>query len=362
MKALIVATVGGFIDFLKKDIELLQSLGYEVSVACNTSSSERYLRDVNAKVIDIGFARSPISLKNIVAYRQLKKQIYDENYDIIHCHTPVAGALTRLAARKKNNSRVLYTAHGFHFYKGAPIKNWILFYPVEWICSHFTDILITINTEDYELAKKKFKTKDIRYIPGVGVDLNRIQKREKDKTEIRSTLGITERNIMLFSVGELNKNKNHEIVIRAMKEIADSRIHYFIAGNGELKDYLMDVAEECGLKNNVHLLGYRTDVEELDATADIYCHPSFREGLSVALMEAIASGSMVVCSDIRGNRDLAADCRNVFMFDPKDTKSVSKTIVNCLNKKPRKDNGIEKYSLEEVQKRMRKIYIKMGEL
>lgn len=359
MKALVVATVGGFIDFEKNDIKLLHSLGYEVTVACNTKSSERYLKDVDARIVNINFSRNPISSNNIGAYKQLKRLIYNEDYKLIHCHTPVAGVLTRIAAKKKSNCKVIYTAHGFHFYRGANLKNWVLFYPAEWICAHYTDILITINSEDYEIAKRKFKAKNIQYVPGVGLDMEKISHGKKDRCEVRNSLGLTDDDVMLFSVGELNKNKNHEIVIRAMKKLSNRRIHYFIAGNGELKDYLIHVAEECDVKENVHLLGYRTDIAQLDTAADIYCHPSFREGLSVALMEAIACGTNVVCSDIRGNRDLAADCENVTMFNPNDVNSVANTIEKCIDIQPRDNKGINKYSLKEVQNRMKDIYSKM---
>lgn len=297
-----------------------------------------------------------MSKSNYKAYKFLKKHIQEQKYDLIHCHTPVAGTLTRLASRKMRNPRVIYTAHGFHFYKGASWKNWFFFFPIEWICAWFTDTIITINKEDFALAKRFLHVADIRYIPGVGVDVKKMKIKSRTKEETKASLGLSSEDIMLLSVGELNENKNHEVIIKAMALLNNSKIHYYIAGNGSLKEHLQNVAQECGIKDNVHFLGYRTDISDLDSATDIFCHPSFREGLSVALMEAIACGCNVICSDIRGNRDLAEDCNNVELFDPRDIKSVANTIKRQLLKKPNDNKGIEKYSIDEVQRQMELIY------
>ena len=281
-----------------------------------------------------------------------------QEFALIHCHTPVAGVLTRFAARalRGKGCRIIYTAHGFHFFKGAPFVNWLVFYTAEWICSWLTDVLITINKEDYFLAKKRFHAKEIQYVPGVGVNTDKINLCNPNKKIIRRNLGLSDDEKMIVSVGELNSNKNHEAVIRALGKIADTRIHYFIAGNGELGEYLKEIANEVGINNNFHLLGYRTDVIELNMTADLYCHPSYREGLSVALMEAIAAGTRVACSDIRGNRDLAEDCANVVLFDPHNIDNIASVIVSSMNRDVASNDGIEKYSLNVVQERMRTIY------
>ena len=287
-------------------IKFFKEKGYETHVCSKNDFIGEDCTIPNCDIhYDVEFERFPINIKNIKAYKQLKKIINENDYEIIHCNTPVASILTRLAAIKarKKGTKVIYTAHGFHFFKGAPLLNWILYYPAEKICSYFTDILITINKEDYTLAKKKMKAKKIEYVPGVGIDISKFSKIQFDE-KLRQKNGVNSDDIMVLSVGELSKRKNHEVVIRALAKINNKNIHYFIAGRGELKTYLLDLSKKLGLEDRVHLLGYRNDIGKLCKVSDIFCFPSKQEGLPVALMEAMAIGLPVICSEIRGNIDL----------------------------------------------------------
>ena len=354
---LVITSVASMVDqFLFPTLELFQNMEYEVHVACNfekgnTCSDERVLelksklRDSHILYHQIDFARevSKVS-ENIRAYKEVYKLVSDHKYDLIHCHSPIGGLITRLACRKirKHGTSVIYTAHGFHFFKGAPIKNWMLYYPVEKICSRWTDVLITINQEDFSFAKRKMKSKKIEYIPGIGIDLERITNIDVDRTEKRRELGVPNGAILLLSVGELNKNKNHETVIRA---IADMDVHYIIAGRGDLEDQLRLTIEDLGLTNRVKLLGYRKDIVELCKTADVFVFPSFREGLSVSVMEAMGSGLPIVCSRIRGNTDLI-DENGGEMFDPYSVEDCSLAIKKLIHSNKR-DKGI--YNLNKVE-------------
>lgn len=317
-KALQVASVASMIDqFTMPNINILQELGYEVDVAANfefgsTSSKERVeefqkeLKVLDVNVFNLLFNRKIFDKSNIQVYKQLKKVIDENNYEVIHCHSPIGGVITRLAARKarKKGTKVIYTAHGFHFFKGAPLINWLVYYPVEWVCSWLTDVLITINKEDYLLAQKRMRAKEVCYVPGVGVDTEKFKNIQVDPKAKKRELGLPEEAIMLLSVGELNKNKNHQVILRSMAMIGNQDIHYCIAGKGNQEETLIQLAKENKIENRVHLLGFRTDVGELYKTADIFCFPSYREGLSVALMEAMSAGLPCVVSKIRGNTDL----------------------------------------------------------
>lgn len=314
---------------------------------------------------DVPFERSPFNFKNIQAYRKLKKIIEKEKFDIIHCHTPVASILTRIAAIKtrKSGTKVVYTAHGFHFFKGAPLINWLIYYPIEKICSYFTDVLITINKEDYNLAMKKMKANKIYYVPGVGFDTNKFFNTKVDRIKKRKEFGLNEDNVMILSVGELNTNKNHEVIIRAISNIKRDDIHYFIAGEGKLKEYLYKLSEELGIKNKVHLLGFRKDINELYKISDIFCFPSKREGLSVSLMESMVSGLPIVCSDIRGNSDLVKKNMNGFLCNYNsvdDFKKAIESLINdsdlCYKFTTNNQKDISKFSIENVIKKMEMIY------
>ena len=365
-KVLFVATVKGHIKaFHIPYLKLFKENGYETYVA--TKENKEVTIEYCDHFISIPFERSPFHVNNIKSYRTLKKYLEKENFDIIHCHTPVAAAITRLAAKKsrKQGTKVFYTAHGFHFFNGAPIQNWIIYYPVEKWLARYTDVLITINKEDYQRAKKKFHAGKVEYVPGVGVDLEKCHvKDDFSHTDYRTGLGLKSDDIMLLSVGELNENKNHQIVIRAMAQIKNPNLHYFIAGEGTLKSHLIELAQKLNLSDQVHLLGFRKDISELLASSDIFIFPSYREGLSLALMEAMVSGTMIICSDIRGNRDLIEDRYNGYLFRPNDADRLkllieSVSMVDDLEKEAysaRNKEKIRKYDVRGIVNQMYDIY------
>ncbi|PWM79863.1 MAG: glycosyltransferase family 1 protein [Phascolarctobacterium sp.] len=336
--------------------------GYEVHVAAkNDFVNEPCIIPYCDKYYDINFARSPFSKANINAYKKLKEIVTFNNYDIIHCHTPVASVLTRLAAKNSKHTTVIYTAHGFHFFKGAPLINWLIYYSVERFCARYTDKLITINKEDYERAKQ-FKLRNngkVYYVPGVGIDLNKIQNLKVDVREKKKELGIPQNIPVILSVGELNKNKNHEIVLNALSQLKDKKFIYLICGRGILKEYLETKIKNFNLENKVKLLGYRKDVGEILKTADLFIFPSRREGLPVSLMEAMAAGLPVIASNVRGNRDLISS-ENLFKPDDVDTlvKLIEKQLGKIENNIVNKVNytNLEQYLLQNVLKQMAGIY------
>lgn len=359
-KALVITSVASMVDqFLTPSVFLLQQMGYEVHVACNfeqgsTCNTERIaelkqiLSENNVPFFQIDFSRDIIKVRDhFRAYKQTFKTITSNNYDLVHCHSPIGGIITRLACRKirKNGTKVFYTAHGFHFYKGASPKQWLLYYPVEKICAHFTDVLITINKEDYALAQKKMKAKRVEYVPGVGIDTKRFADCNMDCAEKRREIGIPEKAKLLMSVGELNKNKNHEIVIKALARINKPNVYYIIAGKGDLDKHLQNMINEFGLTQRVKLLGYRSDVAELYKIADVFVFPSFREGLSVSLMEAMTSGLPCIVSRIRGNMDLINENGGA-LFDPHSVENCKNAIQMLLDKDLQKIGEHNVYSIK----------------
>lgn len=259
--------------------------------------------------VNIDFARSPFSKQTLVAYKQLRRLFEDEHFDIVHTHTPVGGVLTRLAARdaRRDSTKIIYTAHGFHFYNGAPIANWLLWYPVERVMSRFTDVLVTINDEDYKRAKH-FAHCRVEYVPGVGIDLKKFAY-AKDRTGKRFELGLGEGDFALLSVGDLNKNKNHGVLIEALS-LLPANYKLFIAGEGPMHGILEDKARRLGVSARVRLLGFRNDVAALLNACDIFCFPSKREGLPVSLIEAMACGTSCLASDARGCADVLGPFSN----------------------------------------------------
>lgn len=381
-KALMIASVASMIDQFNMDnISILLKLGYEVHVAADfvdggTINQERIenlktrLLEMGVDVFHIVIPRKITAINKIItAYKEVKDLCDANCYRIVHCHSPIGGVVARMAARdiRKKGTKVIYTAHGFHFYDGAPKKNWLMFYPVEKECSRLTDVLITINKEDYNRAKKSFHAKETMYVPGVGVDTDKFSSGLIDIALKRNELGVEKNQYMFLSVGELSKRENHEVVIKTLSKIDTVDYKYFIVGKGELEKYLEDLVKALGLENKVYLLGYRTDVSELCQAADLFIFPSHQEGLPVALMEAIACKTNVICSNIRGNVDLVLD--DAYLFDEHNVNAVVDCINALVDSKKREIfledskemvlknyNHLKKFDLLAVREAMRKIY------
>ena len=372
-----VASVASMIDqFNRENISLLQTMGYEVDVACNfevgnTSSEERVKRfRQELQKQEVGTFQLPIPRKilafsdMIQAYKQLKKMVEEKQYTLVHCHSPIGSVIARLACRKqrKKGLKLIYTAHGFHFFTGAPKKNWLIFYPIEKIFARYTDILITICSEDYQRARKKKLGKNIVYSPGVGIDVDKVKKIDK-KADKRQMLGIREKDILVLSVGELNQNKNHETIVRALKQLNRTDVHYVICGQGDKKEELERMAKQFGMEERLHLLGFRTDALEWMKVADLFAFPSYREGLPVSLMEAMAAGLPVVCSKIRGNVDLIKDGEGGYMCEPMDVASFAENLSRLIkDAEQRKCMGeknqitVQQFDKSRVSEVMKKVY------
>ena len=354
-KVLIVTTVSGFVpQFEMNNVHILQEMGYEVHYASNFhnvsyGTDNHRLEGTGIINHQVDFVRSPFQWKeNKKAYKQLKQLLKQYSFSLIHCHTPVASVLTRIVARtyRKQGMKVIYTAHGFHFYKGAPLRYWLLFYPIERLLARYTDVLITMNEEDFLRAKrfcKKKKTK-VEHIFGVGIDVaywsgEKLTETEREaiRKQKREELHLLEETTMFLSVGELIPRKNHAMVIRALgkeKQKGNDAFAYFICGQGVLKEELLHLTEQYGLSGKVTLLGYREDIRELLYAADVFVFPSKQEGMPMALMEAIAAGVPAKATNIRGNREL---------LHLQKEKRKNPDVLECLD-------------IHNIEKKMKEIY------
>lgn len=331
-RILITSTDLMMIQFLVPHVQNLAEHGYEVEIACSEvggrmNEVREKLKDYTRAIHTVRLVRSPASLTNLKGYQDMKQVINTGKYDIIWTNEPVMGVVTRLAARaaRKSGTKVLYMVHGFHFYKGAPLVNWMVYYPVERWASRFCDEIVTINKEDYGRAKQ-FHAREIRYIHGIGVDTTRLQKKERQHN-IRQELKFQKDDFMILSVGELTKRKNHQVVIRALGEIRDQRIQYLVCGKGKLQDKLQKLSKKQGIEKNVHFLGYRNDVVDICSQADLFVLSSLHEGLSIASLEAMYCGLPIIISDIRGVRDYLEDGVNGYICKSGDVSSFAKAIV-----------------------------------
>ncbi|MCR4658417.1 MAG: glycosyltransferase [Lachnospiraceae bacterium] len=368
MKLLYVTSLSGkrLNSFMRSAIVAAKNLNFEFTMACNAdmadkSGYEEDCREYGIKLEHIDFARNPLGLKNRKAKRQLLKLMREGQFDIVHCNTPIGGFLGRICAHKAGIKHVIYQAHGFHFWKGAPLKNWLFYYPVEWLLSAYTDVLVTIAKEDYETAKG-LKAKNVSYIHGVGIDLNRYRRRDiNDRNQdLRKELGIPNNAIVLLSVGELNKNKNHGIVIRALKKLDNRNIWYVICGAGSLKDKYTKLSSESGLSDRVIFAGFCSNVSEYYRMADLFVFPSLREGIPASIMEAMAIGVPVIASDIRGIRDIIPNEK--YRFIPSDVHDLKETIKFSLKAYSEEDienniSNLKEYKFDSVVSELRQLYL-----
>ncbi|HOP11167.1 MAG TPA: glycosyltransferase family 4 protein [Oscillospiraceae bacterium] len=377
-KVLMTASVASMIDlFNMSNIDVLQSMGYEVHVAANFQSGnitdqkrvDEFKAELAArgiKVYDIPVPRNIFAFKKIAESDRMFRKIYTENqYRFVHCHSPIGGVLARLCARKvrkKQGTKMVYTAHGFHFFNGAPLHYWLFYFPIEWYCSFFTDVLITINHEDFRFAQKHLRAKKTTYVQGVGVDLLRFSEGTAALQTLRKELGIPEDAFAVITVGELSARKNQQVILKAIAA-SNRNIHYILVGFGQEEHYLRRLSEEFGITDRVHFLGYRSDVADLYHAADVFCFPSFHEGLSLSLMEAMASGLSVLCSDIRGNRDLIVDKKGGFLYAPTDVSAFAEGLTILVDDPSLRARfgafnaeRIRDFSSEVIGEKMRGIY------
>lgn len=370
MKVLLTATVQSHIcQFHKPLVEVLHAHGCEVHVAAKDNLAEKngLKLDFVDKVYNVPFSRSPKSFDNIKAYKQLKKIIDNGHYDVVHCNTPMGGIVTRLAARKvrKNGTKVYYTAHGFHFYQGAPKKNWIVFYPIEKFFSRLTDKIITITAEDYKLASKKFHCQ-VERIHGVGVDEKRyFPVDEGTKRKIRKEMGYGEEQKIILCVGELLPNKNQTMAIHMMEEVVKqySDAQLLLAGNGPEKENLEREITKCNLQSNVQMLGYCTHLQDYQHIADVLVSCSKREGLPLNIVEAMLSGTAVVASQNRGHRELIQNGQNGFLVGCNESEEMADRVKKLLKNNKllqrvstRAMKDALEYGFINVKKELKKIY------
>lgn len=375
MKVLIVVNLAGFLTFLWNDIKILQTMGYEVEIAMNGIMSDGSkaveISELNAKKIryyQVDFdTKHPVSKMNFIAYKQMKA-ILKNKYAAIHCHTPIAGLITRVVANsyRKKGTKVLYTTHGFAFNDQSAKKLWIIFFTMEKFVSRFCDAIITINHEDFFNAQKMHCDK-VYMIPGIGLDYSRFKNITIDRDKYRNSLGVKKNDIMILGVGELSARKNHQIIIKALNKLGDKQKYIFVlCGRAVVNSNIEILLKELADKNGVRLvlMGHRLDIPEINKCADIAVIPSLREGLGMAGLEALASGIPVIGSDVQGIREYVVDGETGYLCSPFDENQFAAAIEKIgrmnenelyLMRKRCKDKA-KQFDCSISQKRMKEIY------
>ena len=336
-KVLFVASVKEhLISFHIPYMKWFKEQGFEVHATARNDDGNEILEACD-KFIEIPFCRSPFKLDNIKVYKLLKELLYQEQYNIVHCHTPMAAALCRLAAKglRKDGMKVIYTAHGYHFFKGAPAMGWLLYYPVEKFLSAYTDILITINKEDYDnTISHKFKCGKVFLVPGVGVDTSKvIVSTPEIKHKLRKKYGYADTDFLLFYAAEFIPRKNQELIIRQIPNLIKSipNLKVLLAGKGVLLDAMKKLTKDLNVDDYVDFLGYRTDVHSLVAMSDVGVSSSRQEGLGITVAEDMFAGLPVVVSIDRGHKEMVHDGENGFFFDIKNPKQFSEKILQLYH-------------------------------
>ena len=371
-KALILAPMGSVHRrFNKANIEALHALGYEVELCANFENGEgaeiqnqKYVDEcaVNGiKTHSIPFARHSLigSLKCLPLLKELLKR---EQYDIVHAHTETGGLLLKLTQGVKGKSKFFYTPHGMSFWKGSGLKSQLVYKPLErWICS-VMDMNLGMNVEEVENLMRWNKLTTC-YVHGIGLNVARMQSPTRSKDDVRKEFGLSESDKLVASIGELDDNKNHITVIRALAKLSRKDFKYVGCGVGPNRDMLLAESVNLGLKEYTILAGYRSDISDILNAADIFVFPSYHEGMPVSALEAMACGLPVICSEIRGNVDIIHEGDNGYLFEPSDVDTLSQKLAYLMdntsmrNTMGQKNREIVKaFSLEAVVKELKRIY------
>ena len=352
-------------NFHTASLDAAIALGYEFHFAANFNNLPKETMDKypNIHFHHIDLVRFPFNIRNVKAYEQLNNLIKKENISVIHCNTPIGGALGRLCGKKTKHIKIFYTAHGFHFYKGAPLVNNCIYKPMEKYLAHYSDVIITMNEEDYHVAKtmKLRKSGHVYKVNGVGINTTDYQNININKEDYRNWLSLENDDFVCIAMGDLIKRKNYEMALRGIALCKNPKIHYLICGNGPEKNNLQDLAKNLGIREQVHFLGYRTDIKELLAISDCFLFTSLQEWLPRSLMEAMASGLPCIISDIRGNRDLIINNVNGYLIKSiEDCTQKLEAIISDkqLAKKMQVKNleVIKKYDFLKVRDQINEIY------
>ena len=352
-RLLITSTDLMMVQFLVPHVIHLSQNGFEVEIACSDVGGrmdeirqklEGFVRAVHT----VRLKRSPISPVNFQGYRDMKKLLDSRKYDLIWTNEPVMGVVTRLAAQKARSqgTKVIYMVHGFHFYKGAPLLNWLVYYPIEKWMAPKADMIVTINREDYEQAGK-FNVARAEYIHGIGINTERLST-EGVRGDIRQELHLAQDDFIVLSVGELNKNKNQQTILQALAILNDPKIHYILCGKGDQLTALQQLSAELKLEDRVHFLGYRTDVVDICSRADVFAMPSRREGLPVASLEAMYCGLPLITSNIRGLVDVMENGVSGYMYSPDDAAGFAEGI-NAIKQSQQLQMNMSHRNVKTVQ-------------
>ncbi len=354
-KILVTSTDLMMLQFLAPHVQNLKEQGYDVEIACSEVGSrfEEVKKALGEeKTHKVRLHRSPLRLGNFKGLSDLKKIINNGNYDLVWTNEPVMGVMTRLASKKarKKGTKVLYMSHGFHFYKGAPKLNWCIYYPIEKILAKRTDVIVTINKEDYSRALT-FKTKEVKYIHGIGINTSRLTIAENRK-DLREELNIDSNSTILLSVGELNDNKNQETALKAFAKVEDSSLHYVLCGKGDNLNYLKSLATKLGVADRTHFLGYRKDVVDICFQSNIYIMPSKREGLGLAALEAMYCGLPLITSNVGGLVDIVENGVSGYTHKFDDVGGFAKSIEILKN-----DSNLRTSMGAKNQERVKPFYL-----
>lgn len=368
-KILYVTTVSSTVNaFLVPHIKMLIENGYKVDCAFSINKPlDNSLVKLGVNQYEIPFSRNPLGVGNVKAFNELLEIQRRNEYDIIHVHTPIAALYGRLLKLKFPSLRTIYTAHGYHFLKGGSKLGWLLYYPIEKVMARFTDVIININEEDYEITKDKLRPKKCYLLNGVGIDLGKYKKlSEEEISEKKKELGLSDSDFIVLMIAELNKNKNHIQLINAM-EILNKKypnIKAICIGDGDMMDILNEQITSRYLQNNIFMLGYREDVNKLINIPDIGILLSYREGLPRNIMEFMACGRKIVATDIRGCRDLVCNESVGTLVDVGDYEGTARAIEKyyLLNDKNFNiSDEIYKYDITNVNKELSNIYRSINE-
>ena len=335
-KLLVVTTVPITIrSFLLPFIRHFRNLCWQVDGMAQGISADKDCVEACDRIYDIQWSRNVFDPRNLLAgISRVKEVVAEENYDLVHVHTPIAAFVTRYALRNNYKAKVIYTAHGFHFYQGGSAVKNAIFFNLEKLAGKWTDYLVTINKEDETAAKKHnfLPTERIYYTRGIGVDTDYYASGKvapEDSDRVKQELQLLDSDTLLLSIAEFIPRKRHQDLLNALAKTANPNIHLALAGDGKIRSAMEALAKQLRIEQQVHFLGYRRDIPTLIQAADAVLLVSQQEGLPRSIMEAMCLHTPVIGSNIRGTQDLLEDGCGL-LVELGDTDALAKAMIQVV--------------------------------